>query len=168
MNAPPRARKRAPTSFGSVLAEVENGRDDPERVVRPLGYPFAAFDPPAETADGRSTSAWDQAFAWVEGAGDSPRVETLRAEPPEVEPIAPCVEPVAPFTDDPEAIAAELGLSAATTVAELKRARRRFMWANHPDRRPDAPHDLVNRRVAIANMLIDRAEAALAGNRRRA
>ena len=42
------------------------------------------------------------------------------------------------------------------------------MWANHPDRRPDAPHDLVNRRVAIANMLLDRAKAALAGKKRRA
>ncbi len=41
------------------------------------------------------------------------------------------------------------------------------MWANHPDRRPDAPRELANRRVAIANMLLDRAEAALAGKRRR-
>ena len=174
MNAPPRARKRAPTSFGSVLAEVENGRDDPERVARPLGYPFAAFDPPAEAADGQSTSAWDQAFAWVEGAGEPPQVETSRAAPPPTEPtaprfdsVAPPAEPVAPLTDDPDAIAAELGLSGAPTLADLKRVRRRFMWANHPDRRPDAPRDLANRRVAIANMLLDRAEAALAANRGR-
>jgi hypothetical protein len=79
VNAPPRARKRAPTSFGSVLAEVENGRGDPERVARPLGYPFAAVDPPAEAADG-PTSAWDQALAWVEAAGEPPRAEPSRAE----------------------------------------------------------------------------------------
>ena len=163
MNAPPRARKRAPTNFGSVLAEVENGRGDPERVAHPLGYPFAAVDPPAEAADG-PTSAWDQALAWVEGMGEPPRAEPSRAEPP---PAAPRFEPAAPLTDDPDAIAAELGLSGAPTLADLKRVRRRFMWANHPDRRPDAPRDLANRRVAIANMLLDRAEAALAANRGR-
>jgi hypothetical protein len=166
VSAPPRARKRAPTSFGSVLAEVENGHGDPERIARPLVYPFAALDPPAETADG-PTSAWDQALAWVEAAGEPPQVEPSRGEAPPVEPAAPRLEPVAPLTDDPEAIAAELGLNDAPTLAVLRRARRRFMWINHPDRRRDAPHELANRRVAIANMLLDRAEAALAANRRR-
>ena len=74
VSAPPRARKRAPTSFGSVLAEVESGGGDPERIARPLGYPFAAVDPPAEAADS-PTSAWDQALAWVEAAGEPPQVE---------------------------------------------------------------------------------------------
>jgi hypothetical protein len=167
VSAAPAARKRAPTSFGSVLAEVESGSGDPERIARPLGYPFAAVDPPTEAEDGQPTGAWDQAFAWVEAAGEPPQVEPLRAAPPPVEPAAPHVEPVAPLTDDPEAIAAELGLSDAPTLADLSRARRRFMWANHPDRRPDAPGELANRRVAIANMLLDRAEAALAADRRR-
>ena len=71
------------------------------------------------------------------------------------------------MTDDPDAIAAELGLRGAPTLADLSLVRRRFMWANHPDRRPDAPRELANRRVAIANMLLDRAEAALAVKRRR-
>ena len=102
------------------------------------------------------------ALAWVEAAGEPPQVA-----PPRAGPSAPRVEPVAPLSDDPDAIAAELGLSEAPTLADLSRARRRFMWANHPDRRPDAPRELANRRVAIANMLLDRAEAALATNRRR-
>jgi len=173
VNAAPRTRRRAPTSFGSVLAEVESGGGDPERIARPLGYPFAAFDPPAEATDG-PTSAWDQALAWVEAAGEPSQGEPSRAAPPPVEPtsprlesVAPPAEPAAPLTDDPDAIAAELGLSDTPTLAELNRVRRRFMWANHPDRRPDAPRDLANRRVAIANMLLDRAEAALAAKRRR-
>jgi hypothetical protein len=170
VNAAPAARKRAPASFGSVLAEVENGGGDPDRIARTLGYPFAAVDPPGEAADG-PTSAWDQALAWVEAAGETPQGEPAPApaEPaaPRFDSVAPPAEPAAPLTDDPDAIAAELGLSEKPTLADLSRARRRFMWANHPDRRPDAPHDLVNRRVAIANMLIDRAEAALAGRRRR-
>ncbi len=166
MNAPPRARKRAPTSFGSVLAEVESGGGDPDRIARPLFYPFAALDPPEEAADG-PTSAWDQALAWVEAAGEPPQVEPAHAAPPQVESTAPRAEPAAPLSDDPEAIAAELGLGGAPTLADLSRARRRFMWVNHPDRRPDAPRELANRRVAIANMLLDRAEAALKANRRR-
>jgi hypothetical protein len=31
------------------------------------------------------------------------------------------------------------------------------MWENHPDRNPELPASLANRRVAIANMLVDRA-----------
>jgi hypothetical protein len=173
VNAPPRARKRAPPSFGSVLAEVESGGGDSERIARPLGYPFAAFDPPAEATDG-STSAWDQALAWVEAAGEPSQGEPSRAAPPPVEPTAPRFEsvappaaPAAPLTDDPDAIAAELGLSDTSTLADLNRVRRSFMWANHPDRRPDAPRELANRRVAIANMLLDRAETALAPARSR-
>ena len=173
MSVPPRTRKRAPTSFGSVLAEVESGGADPERIARPLGYPFAAVDPPAETADS-PTSAWDQALAWVEAAGEPPQGEPARAETPVEESaaprfdsVAPPAEPMAPLTDDPDAIAAELGLGNAPTMAQLSIVRRRFMWANHPDRRRDAPRELANRRVAIANMLLDRAEAALAAPRRR-
>jgi hypothetical protein len=155
-------QKQAPASFGSVLAEIESSDGDPERVARPLGYPFAAVDP-VETADSQ-TSAWDQALAWVEAAGEPPPVKPAA---PQAEPAAPQIEPAAPLTDDPDAIAAELGLSAAPTLAELSRVRRRFMFANHPDRRRDAPRELANRRVAIANMLLDRAEAALAAPRRR-
>ena len=162
MSASPRLQKQAQASFGSVLAEIESSDGDPERVARPLGYPFAAVDP-VETADSQ-TSAWDQALAWVEAAGEPPPVKPAA---PQAEPAAPQIEPAAPLTDDPDAIAAELGLSAAPTFAELSRVRRRFMFANHPDRRRDAPHELANRRVAIANMLLDRAEAALAAPRRR-
>jgi hypothetical protein len=162
VSASPRLQKQAQASFGSVLAEIESSDGDPERVARPLGYPFAAVDP-VETADSQ-TSAWDQALAWVEAAGEPPPVKPAA---PQAEPAAPQIEPAAPWTDDPDAIAAELGLSAAPTLAELSRVRRRFMFANHPDRRRDAPRELANRRVAIANMLLDRAEAALAAPRRR-
>jgi hypothetical protein len=162
VSASPRLQKQAQASFGSVLAEIESSDGDPERVARPLGYPFAAVDP-VETADSQ-TSAWDQALAWVEAAGEPPPVKPAA---PQAEPAAPQIEPAAPLTDDPDAIAAELGLSAAPTLAELSRVRRRFMFANHPDRRRDAPRELANRRVAIANMLLDRAEAALAAPRRR-
>jgi len=160
-------RRRPPASFGRVLAEVEGEQGDPTRIARPLAYPFAVVDPPGDSASIQATDAWDQALAWVEAGAEprpaEPRPAELRpAEPPPAAPPAPR----APMVDDPDAIAAELGLNGAATLAELQRARRRFMWMNHPDRRPDAPRELANRRVAIANMLLDRAEAALAKRRR--
>ena len=63
-------------------------------------------------------------------------------------------------------VAAELGLSRASTPEELHRLRREFMWRNHPDRRPDLSAQWSNARVAVANMLIDRALEALASRRR--
>ena len=65
-------------------------------------------------------------------------------------------------SDAVDAIASELALPGVADPASLRNLRRRFMWANHPDRRPDLPRDLANRRVAIANMLID---TALKGKR---
>lgn len=171
MSASPRPQKRAPVSFGSVLAEIESSDSDPERVARPHGFPFAAVDP-VEAADSQTT-AWDQALAWVEAAGEPPQDNRSRAEAPVADTaaprsdtVAPPAEPMAPLTDDPDAIAAELGLGKSPTLAQISVVRRRFMFANHPDRRRDAPRELANRRVAIANMLLDRAEAALAVKRR--
>lgn len=62
---------------------------------------------------------------------------------------------VAPSTD-PEAIALELGLD--RQGADLGKVRRRFAFANHPDR--VAPHlrERASARMQVANMLIDDAE----------
>ena len=69
------------------------------------------------------------------------------------------------LSDDPEAIRRELALPKDADAAVLRRARRRFMWAHHPDRRPELPRDVANRRVAIANRLIDEALDALKRSR---
>ena len=63
--------------------------------------------------------------------------------------------------DDSETVARELGPLAGLSRDALTRLRRRYMWANHPDRCADAPRERANRRVAIANMLIDRALATI-------
>ena len=52
MNAPPRARKRAPTSFGSVLAEVENG-ERRSRQDRPAARLSVRRPRPAHGSGGR-------------------------------------------------------------------------------------------------------------------
>ena len=138
---------KSPASFERVLDEV--GRSDDRagwapRGGRPPEHPFATFAGPVDPgpAGGGANPRWERALEWI-------------AEPPEF------AAPAAAQSDNPDSIATELGLTRAHTREQLKRARRRFMWDNHPDRRLDAPRDLANRRVAIANMLIDRAEQAL-------
>jgi len=152
----PAGGSRADSAFSHVLDEVVRSDGGERRlgsVDAPLGRSFASFAAPfAPDAKGQygPSEGWDQALDWV--------AESQEAVP------APAV--AGPPSDDPDAIAAELGLSSAVTYDQLNRARRRFMWNNHPDRRPDAPRELANRRVAIANMLVDRAQGALARGRR--
>jgi hypothetical protein len=99
-----------------------------------------------------SHSLWEFAAAW-----------TPEADPPPAPPAPP--EPPRPSAC-PEDIARELGLERLRNAADIARARRRFMWDNHPDRRGDLDHALANARVAAANMLLDRVRARLATIRR--
>ena len=95
---------------------------------------------------------WEHAFAWL----STPMV----APPPESR-AAP--EPMSSAGRRRRiTIARELGLREADTPEALHRARRKFMWQNHPDRRADISADLATRRVAIANRLVDRALAQFA------
>ena len=133
-----------------MLEEVEGAHDAPEGLGRAFEIPGIAMLTPGEARGDEAGAAWDHALAFVEATRPAPAVDP--APPP----------PAPPPSDDAEAIAAELDLAAALNVSDLRRARRRFMWENHPDRRPEVSSELANRRVAIANMLVDRAEAALA------
>ena len=134
-------------SFGRVLEAL----DAPHRgdgSERPFANPLstATAPIPADAGDDHGVeNLWDHAFAW---ALDRPPDAALQPPPIDVE--------VPPPSDDPESIAAELELASFSTSDEFHRARRRFMWRNHPDRRPEIAAELANRRVAIANMLIDR------------
>jgi hypothetical protein len=58
---------------------------------------------------------------------------------------------------DPASLAAELGLRAGMTRAELQRLRRSFALENHPDRLGPAQGETASRRMTIANALIDAA-----------
>jgi hypothetical protein len=40
------------------------------------------------------------------------------------------------------------------------------MWRNHPDRHGEAHREIATRRVAIANMLVDRAQARINNGRK--
>lgn len=67
------------------------------------------------------------------------------------------VQPRAPLTTDPQAVAAELSISDRMSIADLNRLRREFALANHPDRFFDEERHDATRRMMIANMLIDNA-----------
>jgi hypothetical protein len=60
------------------------------------------------------------------------------------------------FDLDEGKIAAELDLAAATSVADLTRARRAFALHNHPDIVDPVFRSRANERMQIANMLLDR------------
>jgi hypothetical protein len=57
---------------------------------------------------------------------------------------------------DPQSVAAELRITAKMTLADLRRLRREFALANHPDRSGSTERENATRRMMIANMLIDR------------
>jgi hypothetical protein len=157
MSRDPRDWREAPSGarFGEVLAEVarESARRG-EPAEEEAGASFAASHPLAGTifsfGDGPRVGAgdgshWDAALAWLEDQ-DEPK---LTPEPTPVE-------------ITPELVLTELGPTEHLTVDGLNRLRRLYMWRNHPDRRGEAQRENATRRVAIANMLIDRAEARLA------
>jgi hypothetical protein len=136
--------------FDAALDAFE--RSEAEAPPPPRPFTFAAAMPAVAQVSAGSHSLWEFAAAWT----------------PEADPPPPRPEPPPPPRPSarPEDIADELRLHALRTPADVARARRRFMWENHPDRRKDVESDLAHRRVATANMLLDRVLAWHAKRRR--
>ncbi len=77
-------------------------------------------------------------------------------DPPQSDaPKSPKIEPPKQEKTEDEAIAEELGLSPDLGTIDLKRIRRDFAKRNHPDRFEPARRGSAERRMSIANMLID-------------
>jgi hypothetical protein len=140
--------------FREVLAEVARARalqdelaEDEAELSSFASHPLAGaiFTFGASPRMGGGGSHWDAALAWLDEQ-DEP---------------SPAAEP-APTEVTPELVLKELGPTEHLTLDELNRLRRLFMWRNHPDRRGEAQRESATRRVAIANMLLDRAQARLA------
>lgn len=127
---------------------LENAARDELVFDEPLPAPpslgFAGLISSLDPAPAASHSLWEFAAAWT----------------PEADPPPPAPEPPRPSAR-PQDIADEIALAGLRTPADIARARRRFMWDNHPDRRGDLDRALANQRVATANMLLDQALAAL-------
>ena len=68
-------------------------------------------------------------------------------------------EPAHPeLSVDPAEIARELGLNRGKPTGDLDQLRRRFAFANHPDRVDPALRTVAMARMQVANMLIDEAK----------
>lgn len=126
---------RPPSPFETILRRTRAPEPDgvDEETVRVSSTPW--FVP--ETAGAGDTAAGGFADIYKE-----------RAEPPA--PPAP-----QPRSIDPDEIAAELDLADCADIAALKRRRRAFAAANHPDRVDARLHDNATARMMIANRLID-------------
>lgn len=71
--------------------------------------------------------------------------------------VSPHLPPYAADASHYAGVAEELGLRPGLASQELARMRRAFALANHPDRFGPEHRDEATRRMAIANILIDRA-----------
>jgi hypothetical protein len=123
-----------------MLEALENDAEpaasaDAERPAVPLRNASAPLDLDPERG---AVGDWEMRYEWIE------------------DPDASEFPPPLPSASE-DAIASELHLDRARESSDLHKLRREFMWRNHPDRRPEIPSDLANARVAVANMLIDRA-----------
>lgn len=133
MASPPRSR------FEDVLRrsrvrEPDGVADDPAALVR--STPWYVPD----TAAGRGTGKTADPGGYYREAQPAPRRDEPAAKPKSV---------------DPDDIAMELDLAACPDLAALKRSRRRFAAANHPDRVDPALRENATARMMIANRLID-------------
>ena len=74
---------------------------------------------------------------------------------------------VAPIVDieDEDRIAVELDLDSVTTFADLARTRRAFALRNHPDLFHPRLRAMANRRMQLANMLLDRRRGKIEAGR---
>jgi len=145
--------------FRQVLADVRQAADREAEPPHPEGT-LTGFSPVAMASaiftvdDGRQRTTggaanWRAALDWIEEQD---------------EPTA-LVESQTGDDESAEGIRAELGLDEDLTDAELTRLWRRYMWRNHPDRHREAQRAGLTRKVALANMLFDRARSRLIARR---
>ncbi|MFC5757271.1 MULTISPECIES: hypothetical protein [unclassified Rhizobium] len=148
--------------FQSVLERLKAeedaaGETEEPAVHRVSGFPTGlAFD----VMEGVSAASQRVGEAYFDNLGPEPSAEAPPAPAPSPEPVMP--EHLARIA--PEEIAAELALSPADSQQVLNEKRRAFARANHPDRVAPPFRDNANRRMMIANLLIDEAMRRLPRN----
>jgi hypothetical protein len=154
-----RLKHSADAQFLQALADVrQEPREESGAADAPLN-PLAGAAFPVGEDRRRATggaSHWRAALDFLAELGEPA---------PKAEPPRPPAEPPRPPAESAEDILKELELTENLTEAELNRLRRLFMWRNHPDRRGESQRAGATRRVALANMLIDRAKRRLAARR---
>ncbi|MBB3390314.1 hypothetical protein FHT82_003077 [Rhizobium sp. BK275] len=135
--------------FQSVLERLQEedaGEAEEPAARRVSGFTTGlAFD----VMEGVSAASQRVGEAYFDNLGPEPAIEA----PPPPEPAMPAhLARIAP-----EEIAAELAISSADTQQTLNEKRRAFAKANHPDGVAQPFRNNANRRMTIANLLIDEA-----------
>jgi hypothetical protein len=153
MNTPTIGAVLRARSFAEILDDVALAGD--ERDIRS----------PAQRLKGERVQDWLFSQFGANSAAEEPARRNFEAaffaDAEEVgEPIAPNFDmasfDMASFEMDEDKIAAELGLAAARSSADLAKARRSFALRNHPDLFQPALRAKANGRMQLANMLLDR------------
>jgi len=115
-------------------------------------------DPDAGSRAGRFSGLSDREWAFSTIGSDPDAGEPVRRnfEAAFFSEEEDCEAATPNFDLDEGKIAAELDLAAATSLADLTRARRAFALRNHPDIVDPAFRSQANERMQIANMMLDR------------
>ncbi|MBW9055240.1 hypothetical protein [Rhizobium mesosinicum] len=145
----------AQSIFQSVLERLKAEDEAAGEAEEPAAHRVHGFSTGLafDVMEGVSAASQRVGQAYFDNLGPEPGIE----EPPRTvaEP-----EPVMPghlARTSPEEIAAELAISIADTLQTLNEKRRTFAKANHPDSVAQPFRDNANRRMMIANLLIDEA-----------
>jgi hypothetical protein len=155
--------------FASLLDDLVTRRETGEEEVeiagadpRPPTIPYDYLSIADELHSGRIRAAVDPAAVLYGDAVTLAAYELQSLlEEISIEPDAEDLTLDLPEATDRASIAMELGLDGAE-LPRLAEIRRRFAFANHPDRVPAPLRTRALERMQVANMLIDEAEKRLA------
>ncbi|MBB3655048.1 hypothetical protein FHX15_000247 [Rhizobium sp. BK650] len=146
--------------FQSVLERLKQENEAAGETEAPATHRVSGFSTGLafDVLEGVSAASQRVGQAYFDNLGAEPGIP----EPSIEEPPRPAAEPepVMPghlARTSPEDIAAELAISIADTLQTLNEKRRTFAKANHPDSVAPPFRDNANRRMMIANLLIDEA-----------
>ncbi len=143
-------KKTKPQVFADVLDQIRPSETDADAEVATPITPSQAHQPHdwlLQMLSGLTPSGQAQAAATVFEASYLEDAVLEDAIEPLLEAIASCEQ---------DAIAEELGLNENLSASDLKKLRRDFARANHPDRLAPSQREIATHRMTIANMLIDR------------
>jgi hypothetical protein len=138
--------------FATMLDELISADEDASpAAARAGGVDFlAAFDELAirkvSIGDSAAAASYGEATAEPFAAPVPPRPERIQRPRPSLSPAD---------------IRRELAIEALRDGAALDAARRRFAFANHPDRVEPELRDIAEQRMRMANMMIDEAKRLL-------
>ncbi|HXW71454.1 MAG TPA: hypothetical protein VEK34_08440 [Methylocella sp.] len=158
-------RWKKTASFADILASLDD--PDADDIAAGTGGEQAptAVATASRTAKKRPRGLLGNiSFPWQTTAGELASAPAPAATKPYAEEVAEsdrkshgeALRPTAAtLAAEGRAIAKELGLNAGLGRAELARIRREFAKKNHPDQFGESCRAMAERRMSIANMLID-------------